>query len=98
MWDRGAEEQLSFTEIRDRLRLPAEDVTRVLHSLSGTKHRILLKVGDGKGITPRDSFRINVGFKAPARRIKACHPSINASFFMGHCAVWPLRLLLSLSF
>lgn len=64
------QEQLSFQEIQERLRLPKDDVARVLHSLVGTKHRILLKVGDGKTITPDDVYRINTGFKAPARRIK----------------------------
>ena len=71
-----------MSDIQERLNLPVEELTRVLHSLSGTKNKVLLRVGDAKGApTLRDTYKINTNFKATMRRVKvrpqhaplACH-------------------------
>ena len=42
---------LKYTEIRDRLGLPDEDMARNLHSLSCAKYKILLKEPAGKTVS-----------------------------------------------
>lgn len=62
---------LKVSDIQERLSLPVEDLSRVLHSLSGTKNKILLRLGDAKGPpTINDTYKINTDFKSTMRRIK----------------------------
>jgi hypothetical protein len=37
----SAEEELSFKELQEQLRMPKEDLQRVLHSLSCAKYKVL---------------------------------------------------------
>jgi len=67
----GGDETLTYAEVKERLNLPDEDVTRLLHSLSCAKYKILLKEPSGKTIAKGDAFRINAKFTDRQRRIKA---------------------------
>jgi len=67
----GGDETLTYAEVKERLNLPDEDVTRLLHSLSCAKYKILLKEPGGKTIAKGDAFRINARFTDRQRRIKA---------------------------
>mmetsp|Transcript_15091 Transcript_15091/g.45575 ORF Transcript_15091/g.45575 Transcript_15091/m.45575 type:complete len:755 (-) Transcript_15091:786-3050(-) len=68
---------LKVSDIQERLTLPVEDLSRVLHSLSGTKNKILLRLGDAKGPpTINDTYKINTDFKSTMRRIKIQLPVI----------------------
>lgn len=39
----NAEEELSFKELQEQLRMPKEDLTRVLHSLSCAKYKVIVQ-------------------------------------------------------
>lgn len=69
-----AEEELSFAELQEQLRMPKEDLTRVLHSLACAKYKVLKKVPEGKTIGEADVFAVNSGFTDKMRRIKVIIP------------------------
>ena len=68
---------LKYTEIRDRLGLPDEDMARNLHSLSCAKYKLLLKEPDNKSINQDDVFTYNEKFTDRMRRIKIPLPQID---------------------
>ena len=68
---------LKYTEIRDRLGLPDEDMARNLHSLSCAKYKILLKEPENKIINQDDVFTYNEKFTDRMRRIKIPLPQID---------------------
>lgn len=61
---------LSFSAVSERLNLPEDVAKRVLHSLSCGKVKVLTKSPAGRTIGTSDSFRVNVDFKNPRRRLK----------------------------
>lgn len=68
---------LSYREIQERLLLPPEEVTRLLHSLSCSKYKILIKNPNNKTISSVDTFTYNNGFTDRLRRIKIPLPTID---------------------
>ena len=71
------QETLKYTEIRERLGLPDEDMARNLHSLSCAKYKLLLKEPENKSINQDDVFTYNEKFTDRMRRIKIPLPQIN---------------------
>ena len=71
------QETLKYTEIRERLGLPDEDMARNLHSLSCAKYKVLLKEPENKSINQDDVFTYNEKFTDRMRRIKIPLPQIN---------------------
>ena len=72
--DRSAGEQLTYSEVKERLNASDDDVVRLLHSLSCAKHKVLLKEPSNKTINKMDSFRLNTKFTDRMRRVKVrCH-------------------------
>jgi cullin 1 len=69
-------EELSFKELQEQLRMPKEDLVRVLHSLACAKYKVLTKSPEGKGIDEGDIFRFNAGFTDKMRRIKIMLPAL----------------------
>lgn len=55
-------DELSYAEVRQRLNLPEEDVTRLLHSLACAKYQILRKDPEGKALSKTDRFAFNADF------------------------------------
>lgn len=55
-------DELSYAEVRQRLNLPEEDVTRLLHSLACAKYAILKKEPEGKALSKTDRFAFNADF------------------------------------
>ena len=70
----GADEELSYVELKEQINLADEDLMRSLHSLSCAKYRILHKEPAGRTISKADRFKINLDFTDKARRIKARPP------------------------
>lgn len=70
-------EKLTYEEVRERLNLPDEDVTRSLHSLSCAKYKILSKTPDDKTVGPGDVFAFNNKFTDRLRRIKVPLPPVD---------------------
>jgi cullin 1 len=70
-------DELSFTEIKERLNIVEEDVGRVLHSLSCAKYNILVKEPNTKVVLATDKFRFNAGFTSKMTRIKVPVPPID---------------------
>lgn len=66
----GADEELSFSEIQERLHVPEEDVTRLTHSLSCAKYKILNKSPASKTVGKTDVFSMNKKFTDRMRRIR----------------------------
>ena len=71
------QETLKYTEIRERLGLPDEDMARNLHSLSCAKYKLLLKEPENKSINQDDVFTYNEKFTDRMRRIKIPLPQID---------------------
>lgn len=71
------QETLKYTEIRERLGLPDEDMARNLHSLSCAKYKVLLKEPENKSINQEDVFTYNEKFTDRMRRIKIPLPQID---------------------
>lgn len=76
LFNEAGVDALSFSEIRDRLNIPDEDVKRTLHSLSCSKYKILKKYPENKSIGVDDSFSYNASFTDRARRIKVPVPPV----------------------
>lgn len=70
MMTHGADEELSFSEIQERLHVPEEDVTRLTHSLSCAKYKILNKSPASKTVSKTDVFSMNKKFTDRMRRIR----------------------------
>ena len=65
--------RLSFSEVKERLNLPHEDVVRLLHSLSCAKYKILIKnpgQEPNRTIAETDVFQFNQKFTDKFKRIK----------------------------
>jgi cullin 1 len=63
-------EELSYVEVQERLNIQEEDVSRMLHSLSCAKYKILLKEPASKTVAKTDKFKFNAGFTDRMKRIK----------------------------
>jgi len=64
------DEELSYAEIQERLHVPEEDVTRLTHSLSCAKYKILNKSPASKTVSKTDNFSMNKKFTDRMRRIR----------------------------
>ncbi|KAK9839448.1 hypothetical protein WJX81_002626 [Elliptochloris bilobata] len=73
----GADETLTYADVKERLNLPDEDVMRLLHSLACAKYKVLLKEPNTKTIGKSDSFRMNTKFTDRLRRIKIPLPPVD---------------------
>ncbi|KAK1279137.1 Cullin-1 [Acorus gramineus] len=69
-------DRLSFREIASQLKLPNDEVLRLLHSLSCSKYKILNKEPNNKIISVRDVFEFNPKFNDKMRRIKIPTPPL----------------------
>ncbi|KAL5701175.1 hypothetical protein ACHQM5_026540 [Ranunculus cassubicifolius] len=67
-------DKMTFKEIEKELKLPSEEVQRVLHSLACGKYKILLKEPNTRKIEPNDAFEFNSKFTDKMRRIKVPLP------------------------
>ncbi|KAK9809634.1 hypothetical protein WJX73_009175 [Symbiochloris irregularis] len=70
-------EKLSFTEVKERMNIPDEDVLRLLHSLACAKHKILLKDPPTRNLSKTDSFSVNAKFTSTMRRLKIPLPPVD---------------------
>eukprot|EP00198_Chlamydomonas_reinhardtii_P003599 XP_001692935.1 cullin [Chlamydomonas reinhardtii] len=70
-------DELSYGEIQERLRLPDDDLQRLLHSLVCAKYKIIKKDPDGKSIGKSDKFAFNNRFTDKMRRIKIPLPPLD---------------------
>lgn len=66
----AADDELSFTDIQERLKLPEEDIMRIAHSLSCAKYKILNKSPASRIVTKTDVFSVNHKFTDKMRRIR----------------------------
>lgn len=64
------DDELSYSEIQERLHVPEEDVTRLTHSLSCAKYKILNKSPASKTVSKTDTFSMNKKFTDRMRRIR----------------------------
>ncbi|MEW5307923.1 MAG: hypothetical protein WDW36_010291 [Sanguina aurantia] len=72
-------QELTYQDIQERLNLPDDDVTRMLHSLSCAKYKILAKDPASKSISKVDKFSFNGKFTDRMRRIKDRKYAIDAA-------------------
>lgn len=64
-------ERLTFEEIQDKTKIPAQELVKHLISLSiAPKTRVLNKTPPGRSISPSDVFSINHEFSAPEQKVK----------------------------
>ncbi|KAG2422447.1 hypothetical protein HXX76_016017 [Chlamydomonas incerta] len=70
-------DELSYGEIQERLRLPDDDLQRLLHSLVCAKYKIIKKEPEGKSIGKADRFAFNARFTDKMRRIKIPLPPLD---------------------
>ncbi|KAK4265733.1 hypothetical protein QN277_026748 [Acacia crassicarpa] len=73
----NSSDRLSYSEIMTQLNLSDDDVTRLLHSLSCAKYKILNKEPNTKSITSADYFEFNSKFTDKMRRIKIPLPPVD---------------------
>jgi len=71
------DDKLSFVEVKDRLRLPEEDVMRLLHSLACARYMVLTKEPPNKMVAVTDIFKFNADFTERIRRIKVPLPPVD---------------------
>lgn len=69
--------QMEFSEIKERLNLPAEDLTRLLHSLACAKYKILNKIPASRVVASGDRFALNTKFTDKMRRIRIPVPPVD---------------------
>ncbi|XP_074279653.1 cullin-1-like [Silene latifolia] len=70
-------DRLGYLEIADQLNLADEDLTRVLHSLSCAKYKILVKEPSSRSISKTDHFSFNSSFTDRMRRIRIPLPPVD---------------------
>ncbi|PNH12956.1 Cullin-1 [Tetrabaena socialis] len=70
-------DELSYQEVQERLRLPDDDLQRLLHSLVCAKYKVIKKEPDGKTISKTDKFSFNKRFTDKLRRIKIPLPPLD---------------------
>ncbi|MEW5319419.1 MAG: hypothetical protein WDW38_010572 [Sanguina aurantia] len=70
-------QELTYQDIQERLNLPDDDITRMLHSLSCAKYKILAKDPVSKNISKVDKFSFNSKFTDRMRRIKVPLPPVD---------------------
>ncbi|GFR52348.1 hypothetical protein Agub_g14894 [Astrephomene gubernaculifera] len=70
-------DELSYQEVQERLRLPDDDLQRLLHSLVCAKYKIIKKEPEGKTISKSDKFSFNNRFTDKMRRIKIPLPPLD---------------------
>eukprot|EP00877_Chromochloris_zofingiensis_P005717 jgi/Chrzof1/15146/Cz09g29020.t1 len=70
-------DELTYIEVQERLNLPDEDVSRLLHSLSCAKYKILSKEPASKNISKTDKFSFNNKFTDRLKRIKVPLPPVD---------------------
>lgn len=63
-------DRLSYQDIKSLLNLTDDDVTRLLHSLSCAKYKILKKEPDTETVSSTDTFEFNAMFTAKTRKIE----------------------------
>ncbi|KAL4451507.1 hypothetical protein ABPG75_007169 [Micractinium tetrahymenae] len=68
-------EELSYGELRELTKLPDEDLTRCLASLTHSKYKLLDQ--GGKSISQTDKFRVNPKFSDRMRRIRVPLPPVD---------------------
>ncbi|DBA74791.1 TPA: Cullin-1 [Trebouxia sp. C0005] len=73
----NTDDELSYSDIQERLRVPEEDVTRLTHSLSCAKYKILNKSPASKTVSKTDNFSMNKKFTDRMRRIRVPLPPID---------------------
>lgn len=73
----NASYRLSYSDIKGLLNLTDEDITRLLHSLSCAKYRILNKDPNTKSVGTNDYFEFNIKFTDKMRRIKIPLPPMD---------------------
>ena len=78
---------LPWVQIQERLRVSDEDVSRMLHSLSCAKYKILLKEPEGRTISKTDKFKFNKAFVDRMARIKVRPACL--TFLSGCCCHLP---------
>lgn len=66
----NSSEKLPYNDIKNQLNLSDDDVTRLLHSLSCAKYKILLKEPNSRTIDASDTFQYNEDFTDKMRRIR----------------------------
>lgn len=80
------DEELSFAEIQERMHVPEEDVTRLTHSLSCAKYKILNKSPASKTVSKTDVFSMNKKFTDRMRRIRVSGSLSVSAMFASHVA------------
>ncbi|XP_051129469.1 cullin-1-like [Andrographis paniculata] len=70
-------DKYSYQEIMTQLNLSDDDVSRLLHSLSCAKYKILNKEPSTKSVSPNDVFEFNSKFTDKMRRIKIPLPPVD---------------------
>eukprot|EP00955_Chlamydomonas_euryale_P100747 365303-Chlamydomonas_euryale.AAC.34 len=70
-------DELTFSDIVQRLNLAEDDTGRVLHSLACAKHKILLKEPANKTIGKTDKFMFNNKFTNVSKRLKIPLPPVD---------------------
>ncbi|KAL4554120.1 hypothetical protein LXL04_039760 [Taraxacum kok-saghyz] len=68
---------LSYDKIKTQLDLPDKTVARLLHSLSCTRYKILLKDPNTKTLSPTDYFKFNSKFTSSKSTIKIPLPRVD---------------------
>ncbi|KAI9105185.1 hypothetical protein K1719_022714 [Acacia pycnantha] len=73
----NSSDRLSYSEIKTQLKLSDDDVTRLLHSFSCAKYKILNKEPITKSISSTDYFEFNSKFTDKMRRIRIPLPLVD---------------------
>ncbi|GIL64270.1 hypothetical protein Vafri_18269 [Volvox africanus] len=70
-------DELTYAEVQERLRLPDDDLQRLLHSLVCAKYKIIKKEPESRTISKTDKFSFNHEFTDRLRRIKIPLPPLD---------------------
>jgi len=68
----NAADKLSYSEISSQLKLPEEDLHKLLHSRSSEKYQILVKKPSSQKISSNDCFEFNSKYTSKNDKIKVC--------------------------
>lgn len=66
-------DRLGYSEIKSQLGMTDDEVTRLLHSLSRARYKILNKEPNSQRISRMDYFEFNSEFTEAMKRIKVTH-------------------------